>query len=690
MKWQLHAILHVGAGGSMDSQNNDYGKNTPYFNGGELNASRDVKRKPVLRPSMDELAPYSAVNYTAHGPKGSRRQVKHRRIVFAAVATAIVVLLVIPGIALAVSAKNAMDDARTLMSQGSALMSQIQSGDVQGAQRTATNFNSVARQLDSNVNSILWKPLKFIPVYGNDIKSVRSLATIANALSEDVLLPLAENLPPDGNTKLLNGSTVNVQMLQLLLNAVGGAAGTIDLCAQIVESMPDPNIEQLQQPIAQVKTYMDMLDEVSGYAAELSASIPGLLGVNGARTYLVIACSQSELRSVGGFPGSAGLMTIDNGTIDVGEMGAPVVPFVEAGDPVLPLTEEEVALFGARSGGYFYDGGFNPHFPRAAEIMKSIWEAKGRQPIDGVLSVDPVFLQRVLALIGGVTTSDGVVVDGTNAAEMLMNTAYIMYSEKTLADEIDANGDISPITIVDTKQNAFFSEVASLTLDKFFANIGSVDILDTLQMLGQSIGDKRIYMWVNNPEEEAALEKLDAACALSTSEENPELGVYLATTLSFKGYWYIQANTSVGEGRKNADGSYSYSVTTTITNTLTPELAAELPVLVTSYDDYARGKQRSTADMILDLYLFAPAGGSIADIHTEGYFPPADFFNDSVPWTTPPGVEPMTLAHYNGHEVWYGVTALEPQQSTILTYTVTTSPLALAPLAVDTTPLGQE
>lgn len=672
----------------MDSQNNDYGKNTPYFNGGELSASRDVRRKPAQRPSMDELAQYSTVNYTARGSKGARRQVKHRRMVFAAVVAAIVVLLVIPGIALAASAKNAMDDARTLMSQGSALMSQIQSGDVQGAQRTATNFNSVAKQLDSNVNSILWKPLKFIPVYGNDIKSVRSLATIANALSEDVLLPLAENLPSDGNTRLLNGSTVNVQMLQLLLNAVGGAEGTIDLCAQIVESMPNPNIEQLQQPIAQVKTYMTMLDEVSGYATELSAAIPGLLGVNGVRTYLVIACSQSELRSVGGFPGSAGLMTIDNGTIDVGEMDAPVVPFVEAGDPVLPLTEEEVALFGARSGGYFYDGGFNPHFPRAAEIMKSIWEAKGRQPIDGIISVDPVFLQRVLALIGGVTTSDGVVVDGTNAAEMLMNTAYIMYSEKTLTDEIDES--TSMITAVDNKQNAFFSEVASLALDSFFANIGSVDILDTLQMFGESIGDKRIYMWANNPEEEAALEKLDAACALSTSEENPELGVYLATTLSFKGYWYIQANTNVGEGRKNADGSYSYSVTTTITNTLTPELAAELPVLVTSYDDYARSKQRSTADMILDLYLFAPAGGSITDIRTEGYFPPADFFNDSVPWTTPPGVEPMTLAHYNGHEVWYGVTALEPQQSTSLTYTVTTSPFALEPLVVDTTPLGQE
>lgn len=681
-------MLHVGAGGSMDSQNNDYGKNMPYFNGGELSASRDVKRKPVQRPSMDELAPYSTVNYTARGSKGARRQVKHRRMILAAIAAAIVVLLVIPGIALAVSAKNAMDDARTLMSQGSVLIEQIQSGDVQGAQRTAINFNSVAKQLDSNVNSILWKPLKFIPVYGNDIKSVRSLATVANALSEDLLLPLAENLPSDGNTRLLNGSTVNVPMLQLLLNAVGGAGGTIDLCTQIVESMPDPNIEQLQQPIAQVKTYITVLDEVSGYATELSAAIPGLLGVNGVRTYLVIACSQSELRSVGGFPGSAGLMTIDNGTIDVGEMDAPVVPFVEAGDPVLPLTAEEVALFGARSGGYFYDGGFNPHFPRAAEIMKSIWEAKGRQPIDGIISVDPVFLQRILALIGGVTTSDGVVVDGTNAAEMLMNTAYIMYSEKTLADEIGDSG--NAIGIVDDRQNAFFSEVASLALDSFFANIGSADILKTLQMLGESIGDKRIYMWVSNPGEEAALEKLDAACALSTSEENPELGVYLATTLSFKGYWYIQADTSVGEGRKNADGSYSYSVTTTITNTLTPELAAELPVLVTSYDDYARGKQRSTADMILDLYLFAPVGGSITDVHTEGYFPPADFFNDSVPWTTPPGVEPMTLAQYNGHEVWYGVTALEPQQSTTVAYTVTTSPLALTPLVVDATPLGQE
>ena len=94
--------------------------------------------------------------------------------------------------------------------------------------------------------------------------------------------------------------------------------------------------------------------------------------------------------------------------------------------------------------------------------------------------------------------------------------------------------------------------------------------------------------------------------------------------------------------------------------------------------------------MILDVYLFAPMGGVITDLQVEGDFAPDAFFDDVGVWYTQPGIEPMTRATYNGHEVWYGVTMIEGLQSTTLTYTVTTSPNAVETLVIDTTPLGQE
>lgn len=43
---------------------------------------------------------------------------------------------------------------------------------------------------------------------------------------------------------------------------------------------------------------------------------------------------------------------------------------------------------------------------------------------DGVIAIDPLFLQNMLAVTGGVTMPDGSVLDGTNTAQTLLNIVY--------------------------------------------------------------------------------------------------------------------------------------------------------------------------------------------------------------------------------------------------------------------------
>ena len=656
---------------------------------GHLSASRNAQHPHIQRPSIEDLAPYSTVNYTGRGSKGAVKHNKRRRITIAAIASAVVLLLVVPGILLAVNGKSAMNDAKILMNQGSALMDQIQAGDMQEAQRTAINLDSMAQKLDDNVNSALWAPLTLIPVYGEDVRQVRTLASAVRKLSEQVLLPITSSLSSEENARLFVDGGFNIPLLQAILAPIGAAAPTIKQCSREMNESGTAHIAQLQGPIEKVKQVLGVLDEVSGYASDLSHALPGIFGVEGPRTYLVVACSEAELRSVNGFPGSVGLMTMDNGRMQISDMEAPRMPFYDENNTPVVLTEEERVIFGSRVGYYFCDAGYIPHFPRAAEIMKTFWEADGRPPVDGVISLDPVFLQSVLALTGPITTQDGVVVDGTNAAEILINSAYIMYSEEAMEAEA-AETAKSAFSLAGERQNAFFTEVASLALARFFENIGSVDMLKTLQVLGESIANKRIYMWSANSDEQKVIEELDAACAVSVSEAEPELGVYLATSIAYKGNWYLSTETTVGEGVKNPDGSTRYTVTTRITNTLSPEDAQFLPKIITNPDQYARDRIRSLGDMILDVYLFAPVGGTITDVQAEGYFEPETLFDDFGDWYTRPGTEPMTKATYNGQEVYYGVTGIEGLQNTTLTYTVTTSPNAIADLTVDTTPLGQK
>lgn len=47
--------------------------------------------------------------------------------------------------------------------------------------------------------------------------------------------------------------------------------------------------------------------------------------------------------------------------------------------------------------------------------------------LDGVIMVDPVFLQELTKISGNVTIPDGTVLTGDNTAEFLLNKVYVDY-----------------------------------------------------------------------------------------------------------------------------------------------------------------------------------------------------------------------------------------------------------------------
>lgn len=44
--------------------------------------------------------------------------------------------------------------------------------------------------------------------------------------------------------------------------------------------------------------------------------------------------------------------------------------------------------------------------------------------VDGVIAIDPLFLQNMLAVTGGVAMPDGSTLDGTNTAQTLLHDVY--------------------------------------------------------------------------------------------------------------------------------------------------------------------------------------------------------------------------------------------------------------------------
>ena len=203
------------------------------------------------------------------------------------------------------------------------------------------------------------------------------------------------------------------------------------------------------------------------------------------------------------------------------------------------------------------------------------------------------------------------------------------------------------------------------------SNLGNAGLTDLWDTISQGAEQGRLLVWMSDDDEEALMEQMGFSGSLGSDPSAPELGVYINDDTISKISWYTSMHTEVGEGVENADGTTTYAVTTTLTNTITAEEASSAPTYISG----GNSNKRDVTDMLDYVYFYAPAGGSISDMTVSegglvGDFPVTD--------TTAYGLQLVSAhVHARGGE------------TVTFTYNVTVSAEASEPLSVRTTPLAQ-
>ena len=620
--------------------------------------------------------PYNSFDFKNDGPvpytdrkeevARLRRKKKHhgnRPKIIAAVVIAIVLVFGVSGAAFAMSAMEAKDDAQALVSQGKQLKDQLLGGDMAAAKATSQNMSDTMNKLHDTTSSPLWAAATIIPVVGSDIQTVRIVSDSAQSLVEDVLMPAMDTIPADGLKSLMSeNGAINVSLIDDLLTTVSDAAPVISENAAKLDETPEPNIDQLKKPIEQVKSLMSTLAPIADSATELKDTLPAMLGAEGKRNYLIIACTSAEMRSSVGFAGSYGLMTVDNGKISLGDFfGFDQNPRLANSAP--SATEEDIRLFRWESSVDSRDVTQIIDFQRVGEIESEIWEANGHGRVDGVIALDTVVLQRMLGLTGTtVNTPGGDSLNKDNASDFLLNGVYKKYP----------NG---------KDQDAVFALVADTAAKGIFGNLGKVNIANFAKVISTATDQGRIAVYMKNDNEEAMLEDLGFTGTVNGDEKVPETGVYMSACFGGKMYYYLASDIQVGKAVKNADGTTTYDMKVTFKDTLDSAEFATLPNYITN------GNQAGSLEFLI--YLLAPTGGKITDMKTDGTFRGASGFNTAFAIGAG-GEATMNETTYQGNDLWYGWAVIEMGDEMVLNYKVTTAPGAEGELVVRTTPLSDD
>ena len=639
----------------MNRSNDDYRYSDDVRHGhGEYSANRN---RPVStsRVSQADLAAYSSANYTGGGKRsGGRSRGRKRLYIIIGVVAVLLIALVAAAFAAVGSAKEMKSQATQVLQDVKSIQTAIGENDYAVAAQSAQQASELTGSIAGELSSPLWMVASIIPVYGQDISGMRDLMTALDNAFDEGLVPLTKTLEANPPDSLISADRrINVAAVTQLLDAVQDAAPSMQKCADVAESLPEMHIEQLKSVVDPAKEKLTTINATFQKAAALAPVAGPVLGANGNRTYLIVAQNSAELRSSGGFPGSMGTLEIRDGEIILNDFAKVYDVLTDTNPSSVSITDEEYALFGAASMDCPRDAGIDPDFTRVASIWAASYEERNAAHLDGVISITPSVVQDILAIVGPVTLSDGTELTGSNATKVLQSDIYWKY----LAEGADPDGTGGAVT------DALFAQAAHETFNKLFSNLNADTLIKFASCMAKDMEDRTVMFWLTDEGDQAILASLDCSGALNDDPMRPELGVFFSLWVGSKMGWYVDIDNQVLESKKNADGSYTYKMQTTFTDTVSSEeIVAGGEYIIGDIYDYEYGI------LYPCLYIYAPAGGSISNLES----------NSSVAF------EEARHDGLQAFKAWR--TVLRPDQPIVCTYTVTTAPNASQEMKIVCTP----
>lgn len=523
--------------------------------------------------------------------------------------------------------------AKSLKADLGELTASINEKDFERADVATDKLDSTVDDIDELLAGKTWRTAAKMPVVGEYVGAADSLVDIVKIATGRMIKPalaVIQDYPLDSikvGDEGFNTYTMDayIGLLEELNPAINDIIGYLD----------DINIpESLGGKVTEYTDKMTLITDAYAVAEDYLPLLKAFLGGGSDRTYLLAAQNSTEIRAGGGFPGSVGTITIVDGVLTIGDFNS-VYDVLPYGTPAsVGPSELEDTLFGNWMH-YPRDASFNPDFERVAQIWAKAYGNKSNTNVDGVISLTPTIIQRLLSYMGEVQLSDGTVLNGENATQMLQHDLYYKYFNN--ASYTDGTNDVV---------DSLFAETAKTTMSRLVDDFDLNKIAGYLSVFNAGAEDRTIMMWMADETEQQYVRDVGCSGGLNDNPENPEIGVYISGSDPCKLGWYVNVNTQIGEAQVNEDGTRTYDVTVTVENTIDNNtIKTAGTYILGSYEGAWRGY----------IHLFAPAGGTISDVKADS--------NGG-----------FRKSKYENLEVAYNLNVMiYPQKSMNITYKVTTA-----------------
>jgi hypothetical protein len=357
--------------------------------------------------------------------------------------------------------------------------------------------------------------LSRVPVYGPDLASAAPLLRFAGDLSAAADLAFQAFAP-------------------VLLDRGAGVAKDLSLAERLAQARPQ--LEQARTALARAdddlgRIRMDALSlglrnalqPIANALPELrdgldfAVMLPGLLGADGRREYLLLAQNSDELRPTGGFISGAGVLAFDRGRLADFSIGDSVaVDTFFAGRPY-PNPPEPLLRYMDIPLWVFRDTNWSPDFPTSARAALDLYRIGQSRELQNVVAFDPAFAQMLLAVTGPLA------VEGQPAPISAENVVQELRSPTGLPG--------------DAGREEFKRRLARALLAKFETDGAQLNMQALSRTLRRALDERHLLLYVADP----AATELFAARGWDGAID-PGSADYLMVVDSNVGYNKVNAN----------------------------------------------------------------------------------------------------------------------------------------------------
>lgn len=487
-----------------------------------------------------------------------------------------------------------------------------------------------------------------LPSVGKSLENIQGILGMMEEMNQNLLRPLGELQLEYPLDVLRQGDGIWVGQLVPYLDFLEQAMPTLEQLLTQARSLDLSMLGEVEDLEEKLKAGERLL-ELYHQDPKMLNHLKNILGAGEDRTYLLAAQNSAEIRASGGFPGSMGVVRIQDGVLRLEDFRKVYDVLSDYTPYQAKLTIQENALF---HGGLSVprDADYCPDFERVAYVWALGYETRQGEEIDGVISMTPAVVQRLLAALDGeVTLSDGMVLNGENAVKALQYDLYFQYFG---TDYVEGRYSLA---------DSLFSEAARKIMECLPEHMDGIGIKACLDVAKESVADRTMLFWMKDSGEQSLIEEMGCSGGLNRDPASPQAGIYYNCTIASKMGWYLELDATMGQPVENADGSSSYPITVVLTNIMTQEECQQAGWYITGG---AGGAIEGS------VYFFAPAGGTVQDFRaTNSVSIQRDTYHD------------LDMGYMMPFQIGMG-------KSVTITYMVTTAPGA-GELTFSTTPTLQ-